>query len=82
MDASGNSWDSQTNTENAARLGASFIGGNEMAQIALKLLMKLATEAFIAKMVVHGLKALSRSTENDIDDKVVKDIADALGIQE
>ena len=53
-----------------------------MAQIALKILMKLATEAFIAKMVVHGLRALSRSTENDIDDKVVKDVADALGVPE
>jgi predicted KAP-like P-loop ATPase len=53
-----------------------------MAQIAIKLLLKLATETFISKMVVHGLRALSKSTENDIDDKVVKDVAQALGVPE
>lgn len=51
------------------------------AKLAMNVLMKLASEAFIAKMIVHGLRAIVENTENKIDDKVVSDIADALGVK-
>ena len=50
------------------------------AKLAMNVLMRLLSEAFISKMLVHGLRAVAENTENKIDDRVVKDIADALGV--
>lgn len=52
-----------------------------MQAILMKLLIKCMTERFVSKMVVHGLTALAKSTKNDIDDKVVNDIAEALAVK-
>jgi hypothetical protein len=52
-----------------------------MAQIALKLVMKLATETFIAKMVVLGARELAKLTSNQMDDKMVQAIEEALGVK-
>lgn len=53
-----------------------------LSKMAMSLLMKLLTEAFISKMIVHGLRALADKTSNELDDAVVTDIASALGVPE
>jgi len=50
-----------------------------MVNIIIALLMKLATEAFLARAAILILKQLSKSTENDLDDKIVEEVAKALG---
>jgi hypothetical protein len=53
-----------------------------MEKILMNLLWKVLTERFASKMIVHGLKLVSDNTDNKVDDQVVKDIADALGVQQ
>lgn len=52
---------------------------------ALALLSKVATQAFfeavIGKVVVAGLRHLAKMSTNDIDDKLVEDVAKQLGIE-
>lgn len=49
----------------------------------LAILGKVATQAFfeavIGKVVVAGLRHLAKMSTNDIDDKVVEDVAKQLG---
>lgn len=45
------------------------------------MLLKLMSEAFFAKIAVHGLRGLVDSTENKVDDKMVDALAEALGIE-
>ena len=56
-----------------------------MSQIAIKLawglLSRLLTEAFIAKTIVYILSSVSQNTSNQLDDKIVKAVADALGVE-
>ncbi len=52
-----------------------------MQAIVIKLLLKLATESFIAKMVVYGGRQLAKSTTNDLDDKIVDAVAIALDVK-
>lgn len=51
--------------------------------IALKILIglgvKILTERFVGRAIVHSLRALSNKTSNSIDDSMVDDLADALG---
>ena len=55
-----------------------------MSQLAIKigwaLLSKLLTEAFVSKTVVYGLSSIAKNTTNQLDDKMVKAVADALGV--
>lgn len=51
-----------------------------MSKLAMSLLMRCLTETFVAKMIVHGLRAMADSTENKIDDKIVDDVKEALGV--
>lgn len=57
-----------------------------MSQIAVKigwaLLSRLLTETFVAKTLVYMLSSVSQSTSNQLDDKMVKAVADALGVVE
>ena len=55
--------------------------GAAMEKILMNLLWKVLTEKFASKMIVHGLKLISDNTNNKVDDQVVKDIADALGVE-
>jgi len=55
--------------------------GAAMEKILMNLLWKVLTEKFMAKMIVHGLKLVADNTENKVDDKIVRDIADALSVQ-
>jgi hypothetical protein len=43
-------------------------------------MMRLVTETFAAKLVVYCLNELAKSTDNKLDDKIVKAVSDALGI--
>lgn len=57
-----------------------------MTNIALKILIglgtKLMTETFLAKVVVHSLKAFVARTDNKFDDKLISDLAEALGVSD
>jgi hypothetical protein len=52
-----------------------------MQQIVIKLLLKLVTETFISKLVVHGTRELAKSTKNELDDKMADAVAEALGVK-
>ena len=56
-----------------------------MGEIAVKLgwalLSRLLTETFLAKTLVYCLHSISKSTSNDLDDKIVKAVAEALGVR-
>lgn len=52
-----------------------------MQALVIKMLMKLATETFIAKVVVYGAKELAKSTTNELDDKLASAVAEALGVE-
>jgi len=49
-----------------------------MTALAMKMLMKLVTEKFMIDMVLLGLKKLSEYTVNDLDDKMVESVEEAL----
>lgn len=51
-----------------------------LAKIAISLITKLITEKFLARLVIEGLTAWSKTTSNDLDDKVVKAMAEALEV--
>lgn len=53
-----------------------------LSKLMMSLLMRLLTEQFISKMIVHGLRALADKTSNELDDAVVSDIAAALSVPE
>lgn len=46
----------------------------------IKILTKLATETFLAKAMVHIGRELAKNTENELDDKLVSSVAEALGV--
>lgn len=54
-----------------------------MADIIIKLLigmgMRLLTERFLGRMLIHGCRSLSDKTSNKLDDSMVDDLAEALG---
>ena len=54
--------------------------GNAILKILLGLLTKLLTERFVARLTVRLLYFLAVQTPFAIDDKVVDDIAEGLGI--
>jgi hypothetical protein len=51
-----------------------------LTKIALSLLAQLMTETFAKKLVWRLLKMATESTENQVDDKLVADLAEAWGI--
>lgn len=57
-----------------------------MADIAIRILIglgtKIMTETFLAKVVVHSLKALVARTDSKFDDQLITDLAEALGVQD
>ncbi len=57
-----------------------------MSDLAIKILIglatKLLTESFLSRILVHGAQQLSKSTENTLDDKLVADLAMALGVDQ
>ncbi len=53
-----------------------------LAKIAAALVVKLMTETFVAKFVIHLLQPAVKSTKNQVDDKIVSDLAEALGVKD
>lgn len=54
---------------------------NLLAKIAISLITKLITERFLARLVIEALRAWAKTTDNDMDDRVVKAMAEALGVE-
>lgn len=54
-----------------------------MEQLAIKILQGLAirllSERLFAGLIVNGLQAVSKRTSNEVDDRIVVDVAVALG---
>lgn len=57
-----------------------MIMGDVLIKIGWAVLSKLLTEKFLAKSIVYCLQAISERTTNDLDDKMVKAVAEALGV--
>lgn len=57
-----------------------------MSGIAIKILVglgtRLLTETFVARVVVHTARTLAKKTSNDLDDKLVDDLAMGLGVKD
>ncbi len=60
--------------------------GAMMTDIAVKILvglgMKLLTETFVARVLVHASRQIAKSTSNTLDDKLVDDLAAGLGVSD
>lgn len=52
-----------------------------VSKILVSIAWKLLTETFVARVFVHMGRALAASTKNQLDDKLVDDAAQALGVQ-
>lgn len=50
-------------------------------KIAIGIATRMFTETFVARMLVHGLQGAAAKTTNKVDDKMVQDVADALGVK-
>lgn len=57
-----------------------MIMGDVLIKIGWAVLSKLLTEKFLAKAIVYCLQAISERTTNDLDDKMVRAVAEALGV--
>ena len=55
---------------------------NLMISILNKMLISLLTETFVSKLLVHCLTQIAKSTTNELDNKIVKSVADALGVEQ
>lgn len=49
-----------------------------LASLAQKILFSFLTEAFVKKLLVISLNALSKRTTNTLDDELVKTVTEAL----
>lgn len=52
-----------------------------LGKVAISMLLKFATETFLAKLLIESLKAWAKTTDNELDDKVVEAMAEALGVE-
>jgi hypothetical protein len=52
-----------------------------LAKIGMGIVMRLVTESFAGKMLVYGLQQISKSTNNQLDDKITSAVAEALGVK-
>lgn len=50
-------------------------------KIAIGIATRMFTETFVARMMVHALQGAAAKTTNKVDDKMVQDVADALGVK-
>lgn len=49
-----------------------------MKTIALKILKSLMTESFVKKLVIYLLEYLAKKTDNEVDDKIVGMVKEAV----
>jgi len=52
-----------------------------LLKAAMGLILKLVSEKFLAKAVVYTLRAWSKTTQTEWDDKVTEAMAEALGVE-
>lgn len=52
-----------------------------LASLLVKLGMKLLTETFVARVTVLTLWEISKQTDSDLDDEIVKAVADGLCVK-
>lgn len=52
-----------------------------LAELGMSMLMSLMTKAFLQKLTIRILSAAVAQTDNEIDDKLVKDVAKAWGVE-
>ncbi len=52
-----------------------------LAKLLMGLLWKIATESFFSKVICYGLSALAKQTSNNLDDKMVAAVAEALEVK-
>lgn len=50
------------------------------AKLLVALVVKLMTETFLAKVLIACLHAWAKTTDNQLDDRVVAAMAEALGV--
>lgn len=55
--------------------------GSLLAKLAISMLVKLITEKFMSRLLVEGMRAWSKQTENPFDDRVTEAVADAFGVE-
>lgn len=55
--------------------------GSILAKLVMGVGMKLLTETVFARLVVYSLQEVSKKTDNTLDDKIVKTVADALAVK-
>lgn len=52
-----------------------------LVKIAGGMLLKLATETFAAKVITYALAEVSKKTSNNLDNKIVAAVAEALNVK-
>jgi uncharacterized lipoprotein YmbA len=57
-----------------------MFGSEMIVKLAVGLLAKLVTETFLAKVVIYTLAHWAKTSDNELDNKVVQAMADALGV--
>lgn len=57
------------------------MGADFWIKLALGLALKVLNETFISKVAIHALSAWAKTTDNQLDDKVVLAMAEALGVE-
>ena len=50
-----------------------------IAKIGMSLIAQLVTEKFIKRILLEGLSAVAKKTENTVDDEIVNFVRDAWG---
>jgi len=59
-----------------------FLMSDVILKIVVALSMKLLTEKFLAGLIVHSLEALVEKTSNSLDDKIIRDLKEALDVKD
>jgi hypothetical protein len=56
------------------------MGADFVAKLMIGIVAKFMTDVFLSKILIYAHNAWAQDTENKLDDKVVKAMADALGV--
>lgn len=52
-----------------------------LGKIGMNILMSMLTEGLIKNLLIHALEAIAKKTSNDLDDKLIGDVKQALGVK-
>lgn len=67
-------------TRKSDALKGNLVMTEMLAKVAIALIAKMITEKFFAKVVIASLQTWSKQTANELDDKVVAAMAEALDV--